>query len=82
MKALSFAIASTLAVSVQAQATQFNAEDIQNIKDFKFDFVKFLTKKDCALDPYPDVSVHFYWIFAALTCHFGHLNAKPTWVEV
>ena len=37
-----------------AQASHF--EDIGEIENFKFDHVRFLTKKDCALDSYPDVS--------------------------
>ena len=36
--------------------TQFDAADIANIRNFKFDHVTFKTKKDCALDNYPEVS--------------------------
>ena len=31
-------------------------DDIQAIENFKWDHVAFKTKKDCALDSYPDVS--------------------------
>ena len=31
-------------------------DDIEFLQQFKWDKVKFLTRKDCALDPYPDVS--------------------------
>ena len=31
-------------------------DDIEGIEAFSWDQVKFLTRKDCALDPYPDVS--------------------------
>ena len=41
---------------IEFNPTQFNAEDIAAIKAFKFDHVMFKTKKDCALDNFPDVS--------------------------
>ena len=31
-------------------------DDLDSIKNFKWDHVMFKTKKDCALDNYPDVS--------------------------
>ena len=31
-------------------------DDIKGIENFKWDHVMFKTKKDCALDNYPDVS--------------------------
>ena len=37
-------------------ASHFNEEDLAAMRDFKFDHVMFKTKKDCALDNYPDVS--------------------------
>ena len=33
-------------------------DDIKAIENFKWDHVMFKTKKDCALDNYPDVSIN------------------------
>ena len=41
-------------VSVVAAASYF--DDIDSIENFKWDRVAFKTKKDCALDSYPEVS--------------------------
>ena len=57
MKSLSLiAGAIAMVANVQAEATQFCDEDLQTIKDFKWDYVFFKTKKDCAIDSYPHVS--------------------------
>ena len=60
-------IASILVIGAQAEIkkptgvvpNQFNQEDLASIRGLKFDHVMFKTKKDCALDNYPDVSASF-----------------------
>ena len=44
-------------LSSQVQGSHF--DDIDAIENFKWDKVKFKTKKDCALDNYPEVSNSF-----------------------
>ena len=47
MKYLAFAIASIVSAS--------HLDDLESIRNFKFDHVSFKTKKDCALDSYPEI---------------------------
>ena len=41
-------------LSSQVNASHF--DDIESIEGLKWDTIKFKTKKDCALDNYPEVS--------------------------
>ena len=47
-------------------------DDIEDIENFKFDHVAFLTKKDCALDPYPEIR-HFLEVESA---HYKDLDVR------
>ena len=40
-----------------ASASASHLDDIEGLRNFKHDHVMFKTKKDCALDGYPDVSI-------------------------
>ena len=48
------------------QASHF--DDMYEIENFKWDRVAFKTKKDCALDNYPAVSINF------INCNFKRVN--------
>ena len=47
----------SLVACLLATASASHFEDLDEIKNFKHDYVMFKTKKDCALDSYPDVSI-------------------------
>ena len=64
---LSLLVAQSMAEKVEsstenkdAAPTSFKGshlDDIEYLENFKWDKVKFMTRKDCALDPYPAVSI-------------------------
>ena len=47
-------------------------DNIEELENFKFDHVAFLTKKDCALDNYPDIR-HFLEVESA---HYKDLDVR------
>ena len=47
-----------IALSFVSMAQASHLDDLEALDNFKWDRVAFKTKKDCALDAYPEVSQH------------------------
>ena len=52
----------TLILSSILSISASHFDDLSMMDNFKFDHVRFLSKKDCALDNYPNVSAKAYYI--------------------
>ena len=63
-------LVSIAAMMAVTSASHF--DDLEAIEGFKWDHVAFLTKKDCALDKYPDIR-HFLEVESA---HYKDLDVR------